>query len=607
MRLSGTFKVADLVRRFTGPALAVDSKGWVVAVNEAMAACFAVKPARLVGAQFAAWAVYPAALRIFLREHTRSTAEFEFSAADGRELWLALSIAKEAVGNCDVVSATDVTPYRTAEQKALEDVSRFRDMIGAGSGWFYEVDSTLTQMRVLRRSEADGKLIMQELAAKFPDDVIDPTYDPAGYAQVLAKWKAREPSLDVIHRRPHGRGKEIYLVASSVPFYDGKGVYQGRRGVSIDVTRQVLAERALRRSQEHLNHAQRVSATGSVERDLVTGAVEWSDEMYRLYGVDRQTFALTDSNIFALIHEDDRERVKAIMMSARTGIRPSPVEFRILRADGEVRTLYADIDVTREEAGKPSRLMMVFKDVTELRAAQEQLLHSQKLEALGTLAGGVAHDINNLLVPILVLAKTMAKRVPEGSRERDNLDTIHQAGERTRDLVKQILAFGRKVTPARQIVDLGGLVADALKMLRAAVPSTIRIEERIAAVPPLMADPGRLHQVVTNLVTNAAQAIDGGLGKITVEVAPAPGERLPNAERSLKGAIRLSVSDTGCGMDKHTVTRIFEPFFTTKQVGQGTGLGLSMVHGIITQHGGRITVKSQVGQGTRFDVYFPTV
>jgi PAS domain S-box-containing protein len=242
------------------------------------------------------------------------------------------------------------------------------------------------------------------------------------------------------------------------------------------------------------------------------------------------------------------------------------------------------------------------------RDLEAELQHAQKLEALGALAGGVAHDLNNTLVPVIALAKIMVDKLPEQSRERRNLTTILEAGGRARDLVRQILAFTRKEAPTRTTVELSGLVRGSLKMLRASIPSTIQIDEAIAEVPPVRGDPGQIHQVMINLVVNAAQAIGEAPGKIAIELASAPSDKLDQARHPWTGpAVRLSVQDTGCGMDEVTIQRIFEPFFTTKAVGEGTGLGLSVVQGIIAQHGGRIAVDSRRGKGTRFDVYLPAL
>jgi signal transduction histidine kinase len=252
-------------------------------------------------------------------------------------------------------------------------------------------------------------------------------------------------------------------------------------------------------------------------------------------------------------------------------------------------------------------LVMTAERYIEQRSELEaRLFRSQKMEGLGTLAGGIAHDLNNMLVPIMALSKMMALRFPEGSRERGNLSTVLRASERARDLVRQILAFSRGEPPMLQTVDLAQVARDSLKLLRASVPSTIKIVERIAAVSPLLGDIGKLHQVITNLVINAAQAIGDRHGTIIVEVTPAPAQRSPRERRrALGSALRLTVRDTGCGMDQATAARMFDPFFTTKPAGVGTGLGLSVVHGIIEQHGGRIAVESTVGAGTRLDIYLP--
>jgi signal transduction histidine kinase len=242
-------------------------------------------------------------------------------------------------------------------------------------------------------------------------------------------------------------------------------------------------------------------------------------------------------------------------------------------------------------------------EIAERRLAEAQLLQAQKMDALGTLAGGIAHDLNNTLVPILGLTKLTMKRLPQGSREHTNLATILQAGERARDLVRQILAFSRKEAPTRLSVDFAALVRDSLKMIRASIPATINIAEAIEAVPPVFGDPSQLHQIVINFVVNASHAIGDGMGTITVSLTAA----MPAAEENGQAWICLSVRDTGCGMNEATRQRVFEPFFTTKPVGVGTGLGLSVVHGIVVQHGGRVTVESRVGVGTRFDVYLPAL
>ena len=256
--------------------------------------------------------------------------------------------------------------------------------------------------------------------------------------------------------------------------------------------------------------------------------------------------------------------------------------------------------------GSPLLLTSTFQDVTEQRLAQQreaelenQLRHSQRLEALGTLAGGIAHDLNNTLVPILALSKLSLRALPAESPVRKDLSTIVAASGRARDLVRQILAFSRKQELDKQEIDLRAVLGEAIAMLRASLPATLRLVEQFETVPPIFGDAGQLQQVLVNLVTNAAHAIGDRLGTVTVTLAPraAAGAALP--------MLRLSVADTGCGIDAAHLERIFEPFFTTKSVNEGTGLGLAVVHGIVTAHDGTIEVRSKPGEGSEFVILLP--
>jgi PAS domain S-box-containing protein len=289
-------------------------------------------------------------------------------------------------------------------------------------------------------------------------------------------------------------------------------------------------------------------------------------------------------------------------------------EFHNRRKDGAEYFVRATVTPIRDDRGGPVNYLSVLEDITAWKADQErrhqlerQLVQAQKLETVGTLAGGVAHDFNNILTGMLGFTEIAAGSLPAGHPVQADLAEILKAGKRARDLVAQLLAFARHKETKRVILDLGQTVAEALRLLRATIPATIEMERELQP-GRVLADATEIHRIVLNLCTNAVHAMRDRPGRLSVSVRPVPVD--PVLAASIAGAkpgphLCLAVRDTGHGMDAAVLQRIFDPFFTTKGIGEGTGLGLSQVQGIVAAHGGGIRVDSAPGVGTCFEVYIP--
>jgi len=311
--------------------------------------------------------------------------------------------------------------------------------------------------------------------------------------------------------------------------------------------------------------------------------------------------------------ENPAERQKLIDGIAENGkIENLEAQFRL--KDG--RTITALMSAVLIRLKDRPHILTITRDISELKSAQKereqlktQLIQAQKMEAIGTLAGGIAHDFNNILGAIIGYAEMALYDTRQDSMEHYNIDQVLKAGHRAKDLVKQILAFSRKSEQAKQIISLTPVIKEALKLLRASLPTSIEIKHNIESnLDAIFADPTQIHQVMMNLCTNAGHSMTDTAGILSVS--------LQNIDLNAKAAasypdlnagpyVKLSISDTGDGMDAATMDRIFDPYFTTKAQDKGTGMGLAVVHGIIKGHGGSIQVDSTPGQGSRFDILFP--
>ena len=282
-------------------------------------------------------------------------------------------------------------------------------------------------------------------------------------------------------------------------------------------------------------------------------------------------------------------------------------EARLLTRDGRTLVTHLATALVRDADGKPDFAIGMAEDVTERKLLEEQLRQSQKLEAIGRLAGGVAHDFNNMLTAIGGYTAFALEHAAEGSPLEADLDEIRKATDRAALLTRQLLAFSRKQVLTLELLNLNGIVVEMQSMLRPLIGEDIVLTTQLdPALGPIEADPGQLHQVVMNLVVNARDAMPNG-GDLTIETANADVEEIGDGSIEPGRYITLTVRDAGDGIDEETLGQIFEPFFTTKDASKGTGLGLATVYGIVKQSGGYVEVESEVGVGSAFRIYLHRV
>ncbi len=384
------------------------------------------------------------------------------------------------------------------------------------------------------------------------------------------------------------------------------------------IRRVAVGERALRESEERYALAMEGANEGHWDWDVPTDRLFLSSKMRALYGQSDDTAIKTRGDWLAqiIIHPDDTLRFEAALKDHFEGRTARyECEYRVRQTDRGWRWVQARGRCLRDSAGKPVRFVGSSSDVTAQRQAQiekeqleAQLRQSQKLEAIGTLAGGIAHDFNNILGAILGYGEMAQQNSEEGSPLRRYLDNVMHAAERAQMLVERILGFSRSGLGDRAPVNVQFVVEETLELLAASLPPGIRLESRIeAGDSAVIGDATYLHQVAMNLCTNAIQAMErGGVLRVILERVEVSEHRSLSRGSLAPGRyVRLTVSDTGVGIPPAVLERIFDPFFTTKGVGRGTGLGLSLVDGIVSDLGGAIDIVSRTGEGTRFEIWLP--
>jgi two-component system, cell cycle sensor histidine kinase and response regulator CckA len=375
---------------------------------------------------------------------------------------------------------------------------------------------------------------------------------------------------------------------------------------------QELAERkrgeeALRRSEASLREAQRIAHLGNWQWDLGTNALRWSEEIYSIFGLAPEQFKATYESFLERVHPDDREKVAHAVRQTLEAGQPYSLDHRVVRPDGEVRVVHERAEVIRDGAGRASQMVGTVQDITEQKRIEAEFLRAQRLDSVGALASGMAHDLNNALSPIL-MGIQLIRRQAQDPETREMLTVMEANTHRGADMVRQVLTFARGREADREYLNVGRLVREMENIVRQTLPKSITVATMVPPdLWPVLGNSTQLHQVLLNLCVNARDAMPRG-GEMTlaadnVDLSADEAKGIPEAAPGCY--VLLLVADTGTGIPPENLPRLFDRFFTTKDPGQGTGLGLSTVARIVRNHGGFVSVKSELDVGTTFEIYLP--
>ena len=561
-------------------------------------------------------------LRAIERQETFK-AEFRVRAADGSYRWFDStclivrnrddSIVRWMGSNVDIHDSHEMRVALIRERDRLQKIAQmvpaaiYSYRLNASGSTQFDFASAGLKELLSFSGEEIGVLAPDQMKAVHPDDSERLRRSILESARELSPWICE-------WRVIHPQKGERWVEGRAVPTreVDGSTLWYG---LMVDITDKKRAEEALSRSRAQLQAAVRASGIGTWILDLITNRFWFDDTLLGMLDTISEEIEYRGiETLQRFVHPEDWPAAALAVDAVRQGKTDQYyVEFRNQRRDGALQWLSLNARAERDSSGKMIRVTGACADITARKAAEETQRQSQRIEALGTLAGGIAHDFNNILLAITGNARLALAELSSAQAHRDDLHRhlveIDRASSRATDLVRRILTFSRQSEARSETIDLRSPVEEAVKLLRASLPAMIAIETSFASdVPPVMADSTQIYQVIMNLVTNSAYAIGESAGTISVSLdkIAVVADTAPDGVKPGLYA-RITVSDTGRGMDHATLERIFDPFFTTKPPGQGTGLGLSVVHGIVRKHQGTITVTSTPGHGSIFALYFPAV
>ncbi len=539
-----------------------------------------------------------------------ATQEFRWITKDRREVWVESNyvVIKDneglPIGLRGVT--TDITERKRAEAELHFQKSLLESQTEAS------VDGILVVSNDGRILSFNKRFV--ELW-KIPEPVLETRSDQMALESVLASLVNPEEFLthvDYLYQHPDDESDDNIQLNDgrtferhSAPIKSSKDEYYGRVWFFRDITERQRAEAALRESEERYRDLVENAHDIIYSHDLQGNYTSMNKAGELITGYTREeALAL---NLSRTVAPEYLEKAREMLKRKLTDEKVTAYEMEVIAKDGHRITVEANTKLVYQD-GVPVGVQGIARDVSERKQLEEQLRQSQKMEAIGQLAGGVAHDFNNLLTAINGYSSLALQRLEDNHPIRSYLEEVKKAGDRAANLTRQLLAFGRKQILQPVAINLNDVVRDMNKMLQRLIGEDIRLTAKLdLALKSIKADPGQIEQVLVNLVVNARDAMPQG-GKLTIETSTVEldSEYAGRHIGFVPGKyVMLAVSDTGTGMSEDTRARIFDPFFTTKEKGKGTGLGLSTVYGIVKQSGGNIWVYSELGHGTTFKVYLP--
>jgi PAS domain S-box-containing protein len=494
---------------------------------------------------------------------------------------------------------TDITERKRAEKALQESEDRYRGVVE---------DTPFLICRFLPRGEITfvNKAYCEYFSKTFEESIgstflmLIPEADRQAVTSSISSLTVESPTQSIKHRVIAPNGDICWQRWTNRAMFDSEGKAITYQSIGEDITESKQAEEKFKKSRERYR-----TIMDSMKEPLYIGSKEFIVEYMNASMVKRIGHDATGEKCFKAILGFDKQCSWCNTEAIKKG---EVYSLSIVSPKDNHSFDISSCPIINDD-GSVS-MLNVFRNVTKIKNMEQQLHQAQKMEAIGILAGGIAHDFNNILFPIVGYTQMLIEDVPEDSPLRNSLDEIYAGTMRAKNLVQQILTFSRQENGELKPMKIQPIIKEALKLIRSSIPTTIEIKQNIKTdCRAIVADSTQIHQILMNLTTNAYHAMEKSGGKLKVSLGEVELGKFDLIYADMKPGTYacLTVSDTGVGMDRNVTTKIFNPFFTTKEKGKGTGMGLSVVHGIVKKAGGYIHVYSEPGKGTEFHVYLPVI